>query len=220
MTASGYGSHGKRQMSDEAEPEGATPGATPGGDTSGLIRVDLATPDARNAAEAEAIDEAYAEHVHTARRKKRGSGWLTDEFIRKLHSDMFGSIWEWAGQYRKHNPNLGIPWPSIQEEVRKLCGDFAYWDSSDSMNLLEIAVRLQHRLTWIHPFTDGNGRHARLITDIFFRSREHPLPEWPQIHRMPQGEAVRNRYIDAMKKADQGEYGDLISFMEECVKSR
>lgn len=216
MAANGYGSHGKRQMSNETEPEGATPGD----DTSGLIRAELTTYEARNAAEAEAIDEAYATYVHKARRKKPGSGWLTDEFIRTVHSDMFGSIWEWAGQYRKHNPNLGVPWTRIQEEVKKLCGDFAHWDSSDSMTVLEIAARLQHRLTWIHPFTNGNGRHARLITDIFFHSRGLPLPEWPQIHRMPQGDAIRTRYIDAMKKADQGEYGHLISFMEECIKNR
>ena len=214
MTANGYGSHGKRKMNDETEPLGATPG----NDTSGLIRVNLTTQAARNAAEAETIDAAYAKHVFKARRKQRGSGWLRDEFIRKVHSGMFGSIWEWAGQYRKHNPNLGVPWPSIQEEIKKLCGDFAYWDSSDSMTTLEIAARLQNRLTRIHPFTNGNGRHARLITNIFFHSRRHPLPEWPQIHRMPQGDAIRTRYIDAMKKADQGKYDDLMHFMEEYLE--
>jgi Fic-DOC domain mobile mystery protein B len=202
-------------MSNGTEPEGATPG----GDTSGLIRTDLTTSDARNAAETEAIDETYAKYVHKARKKKPGSGWLTDELIRKVHSDMFGSIWEWAGKYRRHNSNLGVQWLRIPEEVKKFCGGFAVWDSDGSMPVLEIAARLQNRLTWIHPFTNGNGRHARLITDIFFDSREHRLPEWPQIHRMAQGDAIRTQYINAMKTADQGKYEDLVNFMKEYLKS-
>lgn len=205
-------------MSDETEAEGATPGATPGGDTSGLIRADLTTADARNAAETEAIDEAYAKYVHKARKKKPGSGWLTDEYIRKVHSDMFGSIWGWAGIYRKDKLNIGVAPQAIPEQIRNLCKDFELWDSTNSMSALEIAARLQSRLTYIHPFTNGNGRHARLITDIFFHSRGLPLPKWPQIHRMPQGDAIRKRYIDAMKNADQGKYDELISFMQEYLK--
>ena len=190
-------------------------GASLGGDTSGLIRLELTTREARNAAEAEAIDKATTKYVFRSRGKQQGSGWLTDEFTRKVHSDMFGSIWEWAGRYRKHNTIPGVEWPRIPEEVRKLCGDFALWDTSASMTVLEIAACLQHRLVWIHPFTDGNGRHARLITDIFFHSRKHPLPKWPQIDRLPQGDAIRARYVDAMKKADQGDFGELI----DCMKS-
>jgi Fic-DOC domain mobile mystery protein B len=195
--------------------EKASNGATLGGDTSGLIRIELTTRAARNAAEAEAIDEAYAKYVFKPRGKKRGSGWLTDEFIRQVHHDMFSSIWRWAGQYRKHDTIPGLQWPRIPEEVRKLCGDFAFWDTNASMNILEIAAYLQHRLVWIHIFTDGNGRHARLITDIFFSSCGQSLPKWPQIDRMPQGDAVRMQYINAMKKADQGDYRELIS----CIRS-
>jgi Fic-DOC domain mobile mystery protein B len=212
MTANGYGRHGTSQMSDETEPVGATPG----GDTSGLIRQELTTPEARNGAETEAIDKAYAQYIYTARRKKRGSGWLTDEYLRQVHADMFGSIWNWAGKYRKDPLSIGVAPQLVPEHIRNLCGDFEYWDSAQSsISELEIAARLQSRLTYIHPFINGNGRHARLMTDIFFHSRGLALPRWPQIQLMAHGHEIRERYVSAMKKADQGDVGDLMNFMKD-----
>lgn len=199
-------------MSDETVPSGATPG----GDASGLLRPDLATTAARNAAEAENIDRAYAKYVYRARRKKRGTVWLTDELIRTVHKAMFGGIWDWAGKYRTVRVNLGIEPHQIPEQIRLLCGDFQHWDAG-SMPIIEVAARLQHRLTWIHPFKNGNGRHARLITDMFFHSREHPLPQWPQIQLVAHGHDIRDRYVAAMRQADQGDVAGLIQFIEGCI---
>lgn len=198
-------------MSDETHPIGVTPGD----DISGLLASNLVTRTARNAAETEAISRAYDKHIFRARSKRQASGWLTDEFLRTVHYDMFGSIWNWAGKYRTTRVNIGVEPHLIRDLIQALCGDFAYWDSSkSSMSILEVAARLQHRLTWIHPFKNGNGRHARLITDIVLYSRRHPLPQWPQIHLMTHGREVREQYIGAMRKADQGDFSDLIQFIE------
>jgi len=106
----------------------------------------------------------------------------------------------------------------IREQIKLLSDDFLSWDSIDSqMPVIEVAARLQNRLTKIHPFRNGNGRHARLITDIFLYSRNHPLPQWPQIHLMSHGHEVRSQYIQAMKEADQGDFSKLIRFMEDCL---
>lgn len=204
-------------MHDETKPVGATPGD----DLSGLLLVSLTTKAARNAAETESISRAYDRYIFRARRKKRASQWITDDFLRQVHYDMFGSIWDWAGKYRTSSVNIGVGPHLIRDLVQALCGDFAFWDSADSsMPVLEIAARLQHRLTWIHPFTNGNGRHARLITDIFLYTRELPLPQWPQIHLMSHGDHVRNTYITAMKKADEGDFADLTKFIGDCLPQR
>jgi Fic-DOC domain mobile mystery protein B len=201
-------------MTDETEPAGATPGD----DTSGLILTQLTTRADRNAAEADAISLAYNKYIFEARRKKRGTQWLTDDFICRTHRDMFGSIWEWAGKYRKDKLNIGVDPHLIPEQIRLLCGDFLLWDSpASTMPVLEVAARLQNRLTKIHPFRNGNGRHARLITDIFFHSRVHTLPQWPQIQLLHKGHEVRERYITAMKQADQGDFSFLIKFIEDCL---
>lgn len=198
-------------------PEGTRPsGATPGGNASGLIRSELTTQAARYGAEAESIDRAYTKYVYRARRKQRGSRWLTDEYIRKVHRAMFGSIWDWAGKYRTTRLNLGVEPHQIAEQIQLLCGDFHHWDTAD-MPVLEVAARLQHRLTWIHPFKNGNGRHARMMTDIFLHSRRHPLPRWPQIQLMAQGDDVRQAYIAAMKLADLDDFSALSQFIEDCL---
>lgn len=195
-------------------------GATPGGDISGFLLPYLSTTAARNAAETEAISRAYDKHVFRARRKKQGTKWLMDDFIRQVHKDMFGSIWEWAGKYRHTNLNLGIEHHQIPEQIKLLTDDFLYWNGADStMPVIEIAARVQHRLTNIHPFQNGNGRHARLITDIFLHSRKYPIPQWPQIQLMAQGNEIREQYISAMKKADDGDFSDLIDFIEGCLRT-
>jgi len=212
ILAKGYGA---KTMTDDTRPVGATPG----GDTSGLILGNLSTPAARNAAEAEAISRAYDKHVFRARRKKREVEWLTDAFIRKVHADMFGTIWEWGGQYRQTKLNIGVEPHLIREQIKLLTGDFFSWNETNStMPVIEIAARLQHRLTYIHPFINGNGRHARLITDIFLYSRQYPIPQWPQIQLMAQGNEIRDQYIKAMKNADEGDITLLIQFIEDCLK--
>jgi len=199
-------------MVDETQPEGATNRD----DTSGLIATSLTTRAARNAAETESISRAYDKHIYRARRKERGSKWLTDESLRRVHQDMFGAIWDWAGKYRTVQLNIGVKPHQIQEQIQTFCADFHHWDTS-GMPVLEIAARLQNRLTWIHPFQNGNGRHARLITDIFFYSCSQPLPQWPQTQLMTQGDAIREEYIGAMKEADQGAFPRLIQFIKGCL---
>ena len=194
------------------------PDETFGEDLSDLLLRRLTTRESRNAVELETIGRAYDKHVFRAHKKKIENKWLTAEYLRQVHRDMFGGIWDWAGKYRQINLNIGIAWSQIPEQVHVLCDDFAFWNTTQSsMPILEVAARLQNRLTRIHPFKNGNGRHARLITDIFLHSRNHPLPKWPQIQLIENGDAVRKNYIVAMKQADLGNYDELITFIEKCL---
>ncbi len=201
-------------MNDEST---APVGATAGPDLSHLIDPKLSGARARNAAETLAIVHVYDRYVFDTRRRWKRD-WLSEELIRKTHADMFGAIWTWAGKYRTVPVNIGIDWHQIPQQVHLLCGDFKYWNAEGStMSVLEIAARLQNRLTRIHPFYDGNGRHARLITDIFFRSRNHKIPQWPQIQRLEKGDGIRKRYIAAMKEADQENFTGLVDFIKEFL---
>ncbi|OVE76498.1 hypothetical protein BVX98_05830 [bacterium F11] len=201
-------------MIDETQPLGVTNHE----DISGLKQPQLTTRGARNAAELENITRAYLKYVFKPTRKKIQGDWITDKFIRDVHLNMFGDIWDWAGKYRTDSRNIGIDYHLIPEQIGVLCGDFKYWNSPhSSMPVLEVAARLQNRLTRIHPFANGNGRHARLITDIYLKSKNHRLPKWPQIQLMEQGNRIRNQYIEAMKKADQENYAPLIQFIDNFV---
>ena len=44
---------------------------------------------------------------------------LTEDFVKELHKRMFSDIWEWAGEFRKTNKNLGVDKFMISLELKK-----------------------------------------------------------------------------------------------------
>jgi Fic-DOC domain mobile mystery protein B len=95
---------------------------------------------------------------------------LTARFAQELHRRMYGRTWKWAGKLRKKETLPGIDPKDISVELRKLFDDVTYQLQHKTMPLDEIAARFHHRLTFIHPFPNGNGRHARLMTDILLKT--------------------------------------------------
>ena len=100
---------------------------------------------------------------------------LSEGFILRLHKRMFGNVWKWAGKYRTSRKNIGVPPWEVAVGVRGLCEDAKLWigsvsnaaDAADSAIASdEIAARFHHRLVSIHPFANGNGRHARMMADL------------------------------------------------------
>jgi Fic-DOC domain mobile mystery protein B len=89
-----------------------------------------------------------------------------EPYLRELHRRMFGETWTWAGRYRTTDKNLGVPFHQIMNEIAAALGNCHYWLEHQTFEFDEIAIRLHHRLVWIHPFPNGNGRHARLLADV------------------------------------------------------
>ena len=135
----------------------------------------------------------------------------TDEYVRKLHRRMFDQTWKWAGEYRRTEKNIGVPVHEIRERFVGLCGDLRYWIENKTYSADEIAVRFHHRLTLIHPFPNGNGRHARLIADILAMKLGRPGFSWGSAIPVKEGEA-RTKYLEAIKAADDGEIQPLLKF--------
>ena len=79
---------------------------------------------------------------------------------------MFNNTWKWAGEFRKSEKNIGINWLHIPVKIKELCEDVHYQFDHKTYSKREIAVRFHHRLVKIHAFSNGNGRHARLIADL------------------------------------------------------
>ena len=130
----------------------------------------------------------------------------------RLHFQMFQDVWKWAGQYRGSNKNIGVSKEHISEETKKLCDDIVYWEKHKTYETDEIAVRLHHRIVWIHPFVNGNGRHARLVTDLFLSSRKSQPFSWGAELTLPIAE-VRQIYVSALREADKGSIAELLAFL-------
>lgn len=189
------------------------PGSTPLDDTEGLLVAGINTQSELNAVEARNIYKARDKHLR--RKKNPGRQWLTEDFVRRVHRDMFDEVWEWAGTYRDKALNIGVPPHSIREEAAKLCEDVAFWDGQASLDLLERAVRLHHRLTWIHPFRNGNGRHARMVADIYLHSHGKSFPAWPS--DIAAATSGRDEYIQAVRQADEGNFAPLVDFTRRYI---
>ena len=80
------------------------------------------------------------------------------------------------------------------------------------MPLDEIAARFHHRLTQIHPFRNGNGRHARLMTDLLLRENGVEPFDWGNADLVAPGD-VRDRYISALRAADARDPSLLFRFV-------
>jgi Fic-DOC domain mobile mystery protein B len=133
---------------------------------------------------------------------------LTEPFSRGLHRRMFAGIWRGAGRYRTTERNPGWEPHRIAEGVGMFLDDAEGWLRFSTYPVREAAVRLHQRLVSIHPWSDGNGRHARLMADIVVASHgEKPLT-WGS--REP--ESARGRYADALRAAESGEMAPLIEF--------
>ena len=140
---------------------------------------------------------------------------LTEEFVRELHKKMFEDIWKWAGQFRTSNKNLGVDKNQICTEIKKLLDDCRYWIDHKVFAEDEIAVRFSYRIVTIHPFSNGNGRHSRLIADILVsHGFGRPTFSWGSINLTAQG-AARSAYLKALRKADENEYQSLIEFARQ-----
>ncbi len=164
----------------------------------------------------EQLDEWEAENIldgeRWAKAAARRRDVLDDAFLRELHARMFGATWRWAGTYRTTGKNIGIEPARIAVEVRDLAENTKAQLAGRTASLDEIAARFHHRLVWIHPFPNGNGRHARLLTDLLLAANGAEPFAWGESDLERAGEA-RERYLAALRAADAKDYAPLLAFV-------
>lgn len=145
------------------------------------------------------------------RRLAKGGEVLSESFVYALHRQLFGAVWSWAGTVRTTDKNIGIDKFFVRQEVRKLIADARFWREHETYSPDELAVRLHHRLAFIHPFPNGNGRHARMMADLLAEQAGRPPFSWGG-HSLTESSEVRRTYISALRAADQGEMALLLAF--------
>lgn len=191
-------------------------GATPIDDCSGLIPLWVHHLNDLNRVEAENIMNAQRKYL-------RGTGgnpkkWFQVKELKTIHQAMFGNVWKWAGQYRKSKTSIGINPSLIPTQLAELCLEVCSWFQYPvELTFVEMAARVHHRLVFIHPFENGNGRFSRLIADRFLLSFRCRYPVWPS-HLNQEG-IVRKDYINTLKNADKGDYAPLVEFMKKLGAS-
>jgi Fic-DOC domain mobile mystery protein B len=185
------------------------PGATPldPDELDGLIPSSVSTRGQLDELEAANI----ADGLQWAMARKRDV--LAWGYMEQLHRRMFGRVWRWAGSHRKGEKNVGVAPQEIPSALKNLLDDVRKQIESRSMPPQEIAARFHHRLTKIHPFANGNGRHARMMTDLLLEHLGGEPFIWGEGDLLQAGN-VRRRYIEALRAADARDYGPLLAFLQ------
>jgi Fic-DOC domain mobile mystery protein B len=185
------------------------PGATPidADEATGLIPTHITLQSELN--EFEEVNILRATEWVFSRR--RGDP-LDERFIHAVHERMFDQTWKWAGQARRSDKNLGVPWFEIPVRLKQMVDDVRAQIQYSSYPPLEIVARYHHRLVAIHVFPNGNGRHARLMADLLLMQLADRRLEWGR-DSLTAANELRTRYILALQAADQGDCRPLLSFL-------
>ena len=149
-------------------------------------------------------------------KKQKNPDVLTEGFACKLHKQLFGKVWKWAGSFRKTEKNIGVDPIQIAIQLCQLLDDALYWIEHDTYSPKELAARFHHKLVYIHLFPNGNGRHARIMADaVLTKLMGQPAIDWAGGYRLEKMNERRDQYIAALKAADGHDFNALLEFVGE-----
>ena len=137
------------------------------------------------------------------------------DFVIALHKNLFGDIWQWAGTFRLRELNSGVEPKNIPIDLHNFLEDAKFWLEFKHFSDLELSARIQHKLVQIHPFVNGNGRHARIFTDIVrvFLLNKKPL-RWAKA-KLEDMTTERAAYIAGLRKADGGDFSEMVDYLKK-----
>lgn len=137
-------------------------------------------------------------------------------FWERLHKKLFGKVWKWVGHLRMielMNDDFDHP-GMVKENIKKLESDLKYWIKEKSFSdEREAIARFHEGFLTIHPFTNGNGRTCRILTEYICKKNKMTIPTWGATIRK-NSKNHREKYIAAVLKARrEKDFKDLIAFM-------
>lgn len=140
---------------------------------------------------------------------------ISEHLIRSMHQlIMQETDKEWAGVYRNANVIISgadyIP-PDALEVAHKM-KELIDWIKGNKGNLhiIELAALLHHKLVYIHPFFDSNGRTSRIIMNLLLMQYGFPLVIILKNDR--------KKYYNVLSQADKENYKPLVQFIAQSVE--
>lgn len=140
---------------------------------------------------------------------------FSENLIRSLNQIVQQNIdKEWAGRYRNSGVIIGGAdrKPPDALEIPRLMLNLVAWvgGNKKKMHPVELASILHHKLVFIHPFFDGNGRTLRLVMNIILMQSGFPLVIILKNDR--------KKYYQTLSEADKGEYANFVNFIARAVE--
>ena len=140
---------------------------------------------------------------------------VDEDAVLRLHGLILKGIDEDAGEYRVSGVRIaGATFsPPSSNDVKPMMRELGSWlkENPDEYSPIEQAAMFHHRFVRIHPFSDGNGRMARLIMNIILMQRGYPF-----IVNITTRE--RERYLRTLSEADMGNFSPFVNFLAMSVE--
>jgi Fic family protein len=131
--------------------------------------------------------------------------------IQEIHEIVTRSIFEDAGKYRTRNVRIAcaVKTPPDWAKIVKLLDELIEEIAKSKEHPIKIASFLHHRFVEIHPFSDGNGRVARLLTNLYLIARDYP----PVVLKKED----RSKYYKNLRTADSGNLSPFANFIAKAM---
>lgn len=131
--------------------------------------------------------------------------------IQQIHEVVTAGILEDAGKYRTKNVRItgAAKTPPDWSKVTRLMDELIEKVAQYKRHPVELASFLHHGFVKIHPFIDGNGRVARLLTNLYLIARGYP----PVVLKI----GDRGKYYRSLRAADAGNPGQFVNFIAKAV---
>ena len=144
------------------------------------------------------------------------ASWLHREFCSRLPPEMLfvtnsttgQALPVIPGQWRQHDVVVGRHLPPDHADVPRFMARFDAAYQSPTLNTfrkIQAVGAVHHRFLWIHPFLDGNGRVARLMSHALFKRLGIGMSLWSVARGLARDE---NRYKALLAQADAPREGD------------
>ena len=140
---------------------------------------------------------------------------ITEETVKQIHRLLLDKILDEPGEYR--TGMITVPGanftPPRSAEIPRLIRELVDWVDRNPWEYppVELAARFMHRLLIIHPFHDGNGRTARILTNlILFRNG------YPTLTNISYRD--RRQYLEALGEADLEQLQPLVNLIAMSVE--
>jgi Fic family protein len=140
---------------------------------------------------------------------------LTEDGVLQVHKLIMANIADDAGQYRTTGVRITgasfMPPPSSQ--VRPRMNELLKWlkENPDEHTPIEVAAVFHHRFVQIHPFSEGNGRAARLLMNAILMKNGYPFIAIVS-------NLDRPKYLRTLMEADLGNTSSFVNFVARCVE--
>lgn len=164
------------------------------------------------------MDEVYEvlNYITLGKHLSGYTGDITEAFIKKIHEILMNHILRDPGNYR--NIQVGIanvdyqPPPAIlvPDEMQNLIR--WYRQNRKTLNPFELAILLHTKFEIIHPFVDGNGRVGRALMNFILERSGYPILYLGREHRAA--------YLDALVRADGGEFAPIVKTLYEFYQNQ